>query len=116
MNSMRWAVSFVAFVVLAAPVFASGPAAEPDQPKGIGRTPSRNVGVDVAAIESVYAEIANDPHRDLEGVVIRRDGRLVSERYFNGDDASTMHDIRSATKSITALLMGIAIQCGLIHR
>jgi len=76
---MRWAVSFVAFVVLAAPVFASGPAAEPDQPKGIGRTPSRNVGVDVAAIESVYAEIANDPHRDLEGVVILRDGRVVSE-------------------------------------
>ena len=37
------------------------------------------------------------------------------ERYFNGDTASTLHDIRSATKSITALLMGIAIQRGLVH-
>jgi CubicO group peptidase (beta-lactamase class C family) len=34
----------------------------------------------------------------------------VAESYFNGDDANTLHDIRSATKSITATLMGIAIE------
>ncbi len=42
-------------------------------------------------------------------------GRLASERYFNGDSLDTLHDIRSATKSITSLLMGIAIQKGLVH-
>jgi CubicO group peptidase (beta-lactamase class C family) len=47
--------------------------------------------------------------------VIIRDGRLVSEHYFNGDSADTLHDIRSATKSITALAMGIAIEQGKVH-
>ena len=42
-------------------------------------------------------------------------GQRVSEAYFNGDDATTLHDIRSATKSITATLMGIALKQGLVH-
>jgi CubicO group peptidase (beta-lactamase class C family) len=44
-----------------------------------------------------------------------RNGRLAGERYFNGDSVNTLHDIRSATKSITSLLMGIAIQKDLVH-
>jgi CubicO group peptidase (beta-lactamase class C family) len=39
----------------------------------------------------------------------------VAESYFNGDDSNTLHDIRSATKSITATLMGIAIQQHIVH-
>lgn len=65
-------------------------------------------------LEALYAEMTTDPHQDLKGVVILRDGRLVSEHYFNGDSVDTLHDIRSATKSITALLMGIAIQQHLV--
>jgi CubicO group peptidase (beta-lactamase class C family) len=57
----------------------------------------------------------SEPHHDLKGIVIVRDGRLVSEHYFNGDTAGTLHDIRSATKSITSLLMGIAIAQGKMH-
>ena len=59
--------------------------------------------------------MAQEPHRDFKGIVIVRSGRLASERYFNGDSVDTLHDIRSATKSITSLLMGIAIQKGLVH-
>jgi CubicO group peptidase (beta-lactamase class C family) len=46
--------------------------------------------------------------------VILRDNQLIAEYYFNGDDRNTLHDIRSATKSITATLTGIAIQRRLI--
>jgi CubicO group peptidase (beta-lactamase class C family) len=56
-----------------------------------------------------------DSHGDLKGIVVVRDGRFVSEHYFNGDDAGTLHDIRSATKSITSVLMGIAIDKGLVR-
>jgi CubicO group peptidase (beta-lactamase class C family) len=72
-------------------------------------------GIDPAAIESLYQEMDREPHHDLKAIVIVRSGRLASERYFNGDSADTLHDIRSATKSVTSLLMGIAIQKGLIH-
>ncbi len=72
-------------------------------------------GIDAAALESIYSDMAHEPNHDLKGIVIVRDDHLVSEHYFNGDSASSLHDIRSATKSITSLLMGIAIQKALVH-
>jgi CubicO group peptidase (beta-lactamase class C family) len=69
----------------------------------------------VAAQPSLYEDLAHDPHQDLKAIVILQNGHLLSEHYFNGDTPTTLHDIRSATKSITALLMGIAIQQHLIH-
>jgi CubicO group peptidase (beta-lactamase class C family) len=72
-------------------------------------------GMDLAALNAIYSDMDRDPHRDLKGIVIVRNRRLVSEHYFNGDSTDTLHDIRSATKSLTSLLMGIAIQKGLVH-
>ena len=72
-------------------------------------------GVGAAALESIYSEMAQETNHDLKGIVIVRDGHLVSEHYFNGDSAISLHDIRSATKSVTSLLMSIAIQKGLVH-
>jgi CubicO group peptidase (beta-lactamase class C family) len=72
-------------------------------------------GVDLAALKTIYSDVVRDPHHDLKGIVIVRDGRLVSEHYFNGDFADSLHDIRSATKSLTSLLMGIAVQKAMVH-
>jgi CubicO group peptidase (beta-lactamase class C family) len=71
--------------------------------------------MDGQALKALFEATANDPHHDLKGIVILRDGHLVDEAYFNGDTAETLHDIRSATKSITAALMGIALQQGAVH-
>ena len=62
---------------------------------------------------------------NLHGVVILRSGHPVLERYFEGDDnargrplgkvaftADTLHDLRSASKSILGLLYGIALGDG----
>ena len=62
---------------------------------------------------------------NLHGVVVMRNGRLVLERYFEGDDNArgaplgkvafkpdTLHDLRSASKSIVGLLYGIALADG----
>ncbi len=72
-------------------------------------------GIDAPPLESIYSDMAQQPNHDLNGIVVVRNGYLVSERYFNGDSADSLHDIRSATKSLTSLLMGIAIQKGLVH-
>ncbi|OEZ90584.1 6-aminohexanoate-dimer hydrolase [Janthinobacterium sp. HH106] len=53
-----------------------------------------------------------DSHGDLRAVVVLRDGAIVAERYYNGETADTLHDIRSAGKSITALLAGAAVARG----
>jgi CubicO group peptidase (beta-lactamase class C family) len=73
-----------------------------------------SVGISQKALHSLLAGLQDDPNRDLKGVVVVRHNRLAVEWYFNGDDQTTLHDIRSATKSITATLMGIAIDHHLI--
>lgn len=74
----------------------------------------QSVGISQTALDSLRARLQEDPNRDLKGVVVVRHGSLAVEWYFNGDDQATLHDIRSATKSITATLMGIAIDHHLI--
>jgi CubicO group peptidase (beta-lactamase class C family) len=67
------------------------------------------------ALEAVLAGYDHDAHPDLKGVVVLCGGQIVAERYYNGETAETLHDIRSAGKSITALLMGIAVDQGRIR-
>jgi len=65
-----------------------------------------------AAFERVLARWDGDVRADLRAVVVLRDGRVAAQRYYNGADARSLHDIRSAGKSVTALLAGIAADQG----
>lgn len=71
--------------------------------------------------------IAANALPDLHGLVILADGEVVLERYLTGEDqrwgrplgrvsftAETLHDLRSVSKSITALLYGIALRQGIV--
>lgn len=68
-----------------------------------------------SALDTVLASFDHDDHPDLRGVVVLRDGRVVAERDYNGETANGLHDIRSAGKSVTALLVGIAVDRGRIR-
>ena len=48
-------------------------------------------------------------------LLVERNGVLVMEEYFNGSAASEFYDVRSVTKSVTSILIGIALDAGLIH-
>ena len=71
-------------------------------------------GLNRDALAAVGQAIDDDEHDDFHGLLIARHGRLAFEAYFNGYDASTLHDIRSAGKSFTSTLVGIAIDQGAI--
>jgi CubicO group peptidase (beta-lactamase class C family) len=47
-------------------------------------------------------------------VLVMRHGAIEYERYFDGANVDTLHDTRSATKSVTALAVGIAIDRKLV--
>jgi CubicO group peptidase (beta-lactamase class C family) len=64
---------------------------------------------------------------NVHAVLVARGGKLVFERYFKGSDeingrrvesvtfdADTLHNIKSATKGVASLALGIAIDRGLI--
>jgi len=104
-------------VLLFACVAPAQQAPRGSRPSGIDWTvsPSTDSRIDGAVLAALYGEMEQEPHHDLKGIVVVRDGVLRSEHYFNGDSATTRHDIRSATKSLTALLMGIAIDRGAVE-
>ncbi|WP_420137630.1 serine hydrolase domain-containing protein [Sphingomonas sp.] len=67
------------------------------------------------ALQAVLATFEQDEHPDLRGAIVLRDGKIVAEHYYHGETAESLHDIRSAGKSVTALMVGIAIDRGKIH-
>ncbi len=70
--------------------------------------------LDTFVLNSMDRQIAAQDEHKLYSIVLVRDGRVVFERYYNGRTRDTPHDIRSATKSITSLLTGIAIAEGAV--
>lgn len=50
----------------------------------------------------------------MKSIVISRNDTIVKEQYFNSSGSNIAHDVRSVTKTVTALLIGIAIDKGYI--
>jgi Beta-lactamase class C and other penicillin binding proteins len=73
---------------------------------------ARATGWNMATLAALEQAIADGKAPNTSSVLIVRDGALVYERYFGDADRQTLHDTRSATKSITALLVGAAIDRG----
>lgn len=53
-------------------------------------------------------------YRNINGIVVVRNGDIVFERYYNGYSPLDTHNVASVTKSITSALIGIAIDAGYI--
>lgn len=70
--------------------------------------------VDVALLDSMIRQIEAGEYVNIDSVLIVKDDALVLEQYFNGNKHNTLHEIRSATKSIGSMLVGIAIDRGLV--
>jgi CubicO group peptidase (beta-lactamase class C family) len=66
---------------------------------------------EVAEIERLVEE----SYRSVQSIAIVRNGYLIYERYWRGFDAADGHDTRSATKSVTSALVGIALGDGSIE-
>lgn len=69
-------------------------------------------GLDPARFESLKARIRDGTFRKVDGILVVKGGKILIEEYFNGFDRDTIHEIRSATKSIGSSLIGIAIDQG----
>jgi CubicO group peptidase (beta-lactamase class C family) len=68
-------------------------------------------GLSETKLSAMSAALRSDQFKKIGSVVIARHGKLGFEDYVEGD-ADTLRDTRSATKSITDVLLGIALQEG----
>ena len=92
-----------------------------------------DVGIDPESLCDLVERIDRQEIRNVDGIVIVKDGKLVFEEYFPGYafsytgpwssllkfrgkrieyDASTPHSLASVTKSVTSALAGIALDRG----
>ena len=87
-----------------------------------------SVGMDRARLDAMTAMIRRYPDWNIHAVLIERNGRLIYEQYFSGQDErwgdslgkitftrETKHDLRSISKSVTSALVGIALASGKIR-
>lgn len=75
-------------------------------------------GISRGAIERFVQMLIEQPQDSLgspqlHSLLIARHGRLVVEEYFHGTHRDQPHDLRSASKSLVAVLIGAAMQAGI---
>lgn len=65
-------------------------------------------------IRILNQKIAENRFRDITGIVVIKDEKLLLEEYFNGYTRDSLNDTRSVGKSFSSALMGMAIKDGYI--
>ncbi|MPT32932.1 MAG: class C beta-lactamase-related serine hydrolase [Chryseobacterium sp.] len=65
-------------------------------------------------IRLLNQKIAENRFREITGIVVIKNDKLLLEEYFNGYNRDSLNDTRSVGKSFSSALMGIAIKDGYI--
>lgn len=88
-----------------------------------------DVGFRTEELEAIMADVRSGRYGEIHAILVTRRGKLAYEAYFTGRDDSwgkppkeqvtygphRLHDLRSITKSIVSILIGIAIDRGEIR-
>ena len=112
---MRPLIPFLFSLLVSALAGAAEPPATfapPDLNDGLGVGSASAAGLDAARLEALGTALDDGTFQDIRAVLVAIDGRLVFERYGNEADHETRHDVRSASKTITGMLVGLAIERG----
>lgn len=73
-----------------------------------------SVKLSAARLQAMESAIRAEQFKKITSVLIARRGKLVYEAYFDGSDATALRNTRSATKTVTSMLIGIALDKGLL--
>ncbi len=73
----------------------------------------KSQNVDTTLIYKAFNQIKNRKNK-IHSVLLIKNGKLIIEEYFKEHSVNKPHDLRSTTKSIRSILLGIAIDKGFI--
>ena len=128
---MKRSLSLRSTAVLVAAVLTGWPsparAAEPEPPElhpsdlhppdladGLAVRPAGAAHLDTRLLTALGETIRKGDLQKITSVLVLVDGTLVYEGYWNGAERETQHDVRSASKTVTGMLVGLAIDRGAI--
>ena len=66
------------------------------------------------SLDSLVEKINSNEFKQMTSVVVSHKNKIIYEQYFNKANADSQHDMRSASKSLTSLAIGHAIEEDLI--
>ena len=107
---MRTAAAWLAVAMAVGATSAVGQTSQPPT-KASGELPTttpKSPGLNSKLLRDMEAAIRAGEFKKIGSVLVAKNGNLAYETYFDGD-ASTLRDTRSATKTITGALVGMAI-------
>jgi CubicO group peptidase (beta-lactamase class C family) len=105
------AILFVLFVCVLNPLSARPQAANGD---GWLDVPPSSVGISAERLGQMEQAIKTGDFKTITSVVIARHGKIAYEHYFDADGIDGLRNTRSATKTVTGMLVGAAIDRHLI--
>lgn len=73
------------------------------------------VALHPAPLEALTADVIAAKYPDTTSVLVYKDERLVYERYFGAGGINLLNDTRSATKTLTSLIVGQAVADGALR-
>lgn len=65
--------------------------------------------------DAVTAAIEAGTYKEITSVVVARGGKLVYEHYFDKEGAEALRNTRSVTKTVTGMLVGLAVERKLLQ-
>lgn len=74
----------------------------------------RTILKDTSLLYKMFNQLPDGDH-DLRSTLVIQKGELLLEKYLKGASANSQQDMRSATKSVRSLLIGIAVDKGFIN-
>jgi CubicO group peptidase (beta-lactamase class C family) len=108
MTYARWVVLIFAILSSSVATNCQTEASSQATARGWPTASAAESGLSDTRLRALDAAIRSGEFKKIGSVLIARHGKLTYEGYFDGD-AATLRDTRSATKSITDALIGIAI-------
>ncbi len=71
--------------------------------------------IDSVLIAELNTKILQNQFKEITGLAVIADGKLLLEEYFNGYTRDSLHDTRSVGKSFASTLTGMAIEDGYLR-
>ncbi|HZD13316.1 MAG TPA: serine hydrolase, partial [Candidatus Binatus sp.] len=73
-----------------------------------------SVGFSSPRLRAMDQEIRDGAFKKITSILVARHGGLVHEAYYGGSGRNSLQNTRSASKTITSILIGIALDQGLL--